>query len=56
MLKQDHELITTGPYRLVRHPIYAGLLLAFIGFAIARGTLGGGAAVAGVRSVHPPAL
>jgi protein-S-isoprenylcysteine O-methyltransferase Ste14 len=35
-LKQDHELIRSGPYRLVRHPIYTGLLLAFIGTAIAR--------------------
>jgi protein-S-isoprenylcysteine O-methyltransferase Ste14 len=35
-LKQDHELIVGGPYRYVRHPIYTGLLLAFIGCAIAR--------------------
>jgi protein-S-isoprenylcysteine O-methyltransferase Ste14 len=35
-LKQDHELIRGGPYRYVRHPIYTGLLLAFIGCAIAR--------------------
>ena len=35
-LKQDHELIQSGPYRLVRHPIYTGLLLGFIGTAIAR--------------------
>lgn len=34
-IKQDHELITSGPYRLVRHPIYTGLLLAFLGSAIA---------------------
>jgi len=34
-LKQDHELVTTGPYALVRHPIYMGLLLAFLGWAIA---------------------
>ncbi|WP_256330421.1 isoprenylcysteine carboxylmethyltransferase family protein [Variovorax sp. YR216] len=45
-LKLDHELITTGPYSLVRHPIYSGLLLAFIGSAIARGDLGGVVAVA----------
>lgn len=36
-LKQDHELITSGPYALVRHPIYTGLLLALLGSAIARG-------------------
>lgn len=36
-LKQDHELIRSGPYRYVRHPIYTGLLLAFAGSAIARG-------------------
>jgi protein-S-isoprenylcysteine O-methyltransferase Ste14 len=34
-LKENHELIRTGPYRLVRHPIYTGLLLGFIGSAIA---------------------
>ena len=36
-IKQDHELIATGPYAFVRHPIYTGLLLAFIGSAMARG-------------------
>jgi len=36
-VKQDHELVTTGPYRWVRHPIYTGLLFAFAGSAIARG-------------------
>lgn len=40
-LKQGHELIRTGPYRLVRHPIYTGLLLAFAGTALARGDVGG---------------
>ncbi len=32
-VKQDHELIRTGPYGLVRHPIYTGLLLALLGTA-----------------------
>jgi protein-S-isoprenylcysteine O-methyltransferase Ste14 len=32
--KEDHKLITTGPYSLVRHPIYSGLLLMFLGNAI----------------------
>ena len=40
-LKQDHELVTTGPYAIVRHPIYTGLLLALAGSAMARGELRG---------------
>jgi protein-S-isoprenylcysteine O-methyltransferase Ste14 len=36
-LKQEHELITTGPYAIVRHPIYTGLLVAFIGSAVVLG-------------------
>lgn len=36
-VKQDHELIQSGPYRHVRHPIYTGLLLAFFGTAMAIG-------------------
>ncbi|MGA2051724.1 MAG: isoprenylcysteine carboxylmethyltransferase family protein [Opitutales bacterium] len=36
-LKENHELITTGPYRYVRHPIYTGLLLAILGTVIASG-------------------
>jgi protein-S-isoprenylcysteine O-methyltransferase Ste14 len=31
--KQDHELIESGPYALVRHPIYTGLLLMAVGTA-----------------------
>jgi len=34
-LKKDHELVQSGPYALVRHPIYTGLLVALIGTAIA---------------------
>jgi len=34
-IKQDHELITTGPYAVVRHPIYTGILIGFLGMAIA---------------------
>ena len=36
-IKEGHELVTSGPYALVRHPIYTGLLLAFAGSALARG-------------------
>ena len=36
-LKHDHELIVDGPYRWVRHPIYTGLILMFLGTALAVG-------------------
>ena len=43
-LKQNHELIRKGLYRWIRHPIYTGILLGFIGTALieshARGWLG----------------
>ena len=33
-IKQGHELIRRGPYALVRHPIYTGLILLFAGNAV----------------------
>jgi protein-S-isoprenylcysteine O-methyltransferase Ste14 len=33
--KVDPELVTTGPYRSIRNPIYSGLILALIGTTIA---------------------
>ncbi|MFI5235574.1 MAG: methyltransferase family protein [Gemmatimonadales bacterium] len=36
-IKEDHELIRTGPYARVRHPIYSGMLLAALATAIAVG-------------------
>jgi protein-S-isoprenylcysteine O-methyltransferase Ste14 len=35
--KQGHELTKTGPYRYVRHPIYTGLLIMFLGTALDAG-------------------
>jgi protein-S-isoprenylcysteine O-methyltransferase Ste14 len=32
--KEQPELVTSGPYALIRHPIYAGLSLAMLGSAI----------------------
>ncbi len=39
-LKEEHELIERGPYRIVRHPIYTGILAMFAGTAIAIGYFG----------------
>lgn len=33
--KSEPELVTSGPYHFVRHPIYSGLLLALLGTALA---------------------
>lgn len=33
--KADPELVTSGPYHLVRHPIYSGILVAGVGTAVA---------------------
>jgi protein-S-isoprenylcysteine O-methyltransferase Ste14 len=36
-VKEGHELVTSGPYRYLRHPMYSGGLLAAIGSAITAG-------------------
>ncbi len=33
-LRQDHHLVTSGPYAWIRHPIYTGFLLAMLGSAL----------------------
>jgi protein-S-isoprenylcysteine O-methyltransferase Ste14 len=37
--KADHRVVDTGPYAIVRHPIYSGITLASIATAVLRGTL-----------------
>jgi protein-S-isoprenylcysteine O-methyltransferase Ste14 len=36
--KADHHIVDTGPYRLVRHPIYTGLILGLVALAAVRAT------------------
>ncbi len=38
-MKHHHELRVRGPYAVVRHPIYSGVLLALTGTAIALGEI-----------------
>jgi protein-S-isoprenylcysteine O-methyltransferase Ste14 len=38
--RAEPELVTSGPYRLVRHPIYSGLLIAVLGTALVNNLLG----------------
>jgi protein-S-isoprenylcysteine O-methyltransferase Ste14 len=40
-IREQHELIRTGPYRRVRHPIYTGMLLAMAGTALVLGEVRG---------------
>jgi protein-S-isoprenylcysteine O-methyltransferase Ste14 len=37
--KEDHRVIDTGPYAVVRHPIYTGIIGAIIATALAKATL-----------------
>jgi protein-S-isoprenylcysteine O-methyltransferase Ste14 len=38
--RAEPELVTSGPYRFVRHPIYTGLLTALLGTALVNNLLG----------------
>ena len=44
-LKSNHALIRSGPYRLARHPIYTGLLIALTGTALVTPTVGAAVAL-----------
>ena len=40
-VKEGHELVQSGPYRWIRHPIYTGLLLMMLGTGLASGQVHG---------------
>ena len=46
MVREGHQLVQTGPYAIVRHPIYTGLFAAILGTALTLGTLASWIAVA----------
>jgi len=37
---EDHQVVEKGPYRLIRHPSYTGILITFIGISLAVQSLG----------------
>ena len=41
-VKEHHELVMTGPYAYVRHPIYSGIMLAALGTALTSSVFGVG--------------
>lgn len=45
-IKRGHELVRSGPYEWVRHPIYSGLLLGMAGMCLALGEVRGVLALA----------
>ena len=51
-IKKDHELVRTGPYAIVRHPIYSGFIFALagtvLGFGEIRALLGFVVAIVGI--------
>lgn len=48
-----HEIVVSGPYRIVRHPVYLGFAIHFIGACLATGN---GLLIAGTLLVTFPAL
>jgi len=51
-LKEGHQLIRSGPYRWVRHPIYSGMLLGCMGAALVVGEWRGVVAVVLILAAH----
>jgi protein-S-isoprenylcysteine O-methyltransferase Ste14 len=41
VFKKNHELVEKGPYRVIRHPIYTGFILMYLGTALAVGRISG---------------
>ncbi|KAG2029424.1 hypothetical protein BDR03DRAFT_975834 [Suillus americanus] len=39
-VRQEHRIVTSGPYSIVRHPSYTGLFLQYVGIVIAHGSKG----------------
>ena len=52
-IHRDHELVRGGPYRFVRHPVYTGLAVHFLGACLATGNL---LLIAGTLLLTYPAL
>ncbi|WP_026415805.1 methyltransferase family protein [Actinomadura oligospora] len=38
-VQEGHQVVSSGPYRVVRHPSYTGLMLVFVGAALSFGNL-----------------
>jgi protein-S-isoprenylcysteine O-methyltransferase len=57
LVREGHRVITSGPYRFVRHPGYAGVLVVQVGLALTLGNwLSVGLMVIGVFLAHVPRI
>jgi protein-S-isoprenylcysteine O-methyltransferase Ste14 len=50
-IAEDHKLVDNGPYRFIRHPSYAGILISFVGLGFAVQSLGALVVLLGLFSV-----
>jgi len=50
-VQQAHQVVQSGPYRVIRHPAYAGLLVAMIGFGLTHHNLASFAVLVGCSLV-----
>jgi protein-S-isoprenylcysteine O-methyltransferase Ste14 len=48
MIEKEQKLITTGPYAVVRHPMYSGAILTFVAAPVALGSFWGLIAIPGI--------
>lgn len=55
-VRQGHRLITTGPYAIVRHPSYTGMMMMCLGFIILSGSRGSWLRGSGVLAKIPGVL
>ncbi|KAG1893460.1 uncharacterized protein F5891DRAFT_1066739 [Suillus fuscotomentosus] len=55
-VRQDHRLITTGPYAIVRHPSYTGMMMLCLGIIILHGSRNSWLRASGVSARIPGVL
>ncbi len=57
MIRAGHHVVTSGPYRVLRHPAYAGTLLTFAGLILALGNwLSLALVIVGFFAAHVPRI